>query len=129
MNSGSEHEVVSGQKSAQQYIDETPLWADGTALQTTPMTGMQWRIWTLAAAAKFLRGTRCLHDRRRHAAHRRRVQNNSGPHGVVGAASLFGILVGAVSLGSLVGTSLLGAIVTWAFRIETTGISLETIER
>ena len=101
MNSGSEHEVVSGQKSAQQYIDETPLWADGTALQTTPMTGMRWRIWTLAAAGKFLRGTRCLHDRRRHAAHRRRVQNNSGPHGVVGAASLFGILVGAVSLGSL----------------------------
>jgi len=64
------------ERSVQNYIDETPVWADGTALQSTSMTAMQWRIWSLAAA---------------------------------------------------VGTSLLGAIVTWLFRIDTTGVNLEKI--
>jgi MoaA/NifB/PqqE/SkfB family radical SAM enzyme len=37
-------------KTVQQYIDELPAWADGTRLKSAPMTGMQWRIWSLAAA-------------------------------------------------------------------------------
>jgi putative MFS transporter len=70
-------------------------------------------------------------------------------HGVVSAAALFGILIGGSALGSLsdyfgcktifeimgttlplsvlVGTSLLDALVTWMFRIEATGIDLETV--
>jgi hypothetical protein len=40
----------------QHYIDETPAWSDGTKLPTNPMTAMQWRIWTLAAAGKFFEG-------------------------------------------------------------------------
>ena len=43
-------------KSVQEYIDELPLWSDGTALKFKPMTGMQWLIWTLAAFGKFFEG-------------------------------------------------------------------------
>ena len=32
-------------RSVQDYIDERPVWADGTAVASTPMTAMQWRIW------------------------------------------------------------------------------------
>ena len=45
-----------GAKTVQEYIDELPVWSDGTALKSTPMTGMQWRIWTLAAFGKFFEG-------------------------------------------------------------------------
>jgi MFS family permease len=101
MNSGSEHEVVSGQKSVQQYIDETPLWADGTALRTTPMTGMQWRIWTLAAAGKFFEGLVVFMTGVAMPLIADEFKITAAQHGVAGAASLFGILVGAVSLASL----------------------------
>lgn len=43
-------------KSVQQYIDEYPVWADGTATPTIPLTRMQWRIWRQAAAGKFFEG-------------------------------------------------------------------------
>ena len=43
-------------KTVQQYIDELPAWSDGTRLNTSPMTGMQWRIWSLAATGKFFEG-------------------------------------------------------------------------
>ena len=43
-------------KTVQEYIDELPVWSDGTSLKSTPMTGMQWRIWTLAAFGKFFEG-------------------------------------------------------------------------
>jgi hypothetical protein len=45
-----------GAKTVQDYIDERPTWPDGTALKSSPMTGMQWRIWWLAAAGKFFEG-------------------------------------------------------------------------
>ena len=40
-------------KSVQEHIDELPIWSDGTQLASAPMTGMQWLIWSLAAAGKF----------------------------------------------------------------------------
>ena len=43
-------------KSVQEHIDELPMWADGTGLRSAPMTGMQWLIWSLAAAGKFFEG-------------------------------------------------------------------------
>lgn len=43
-------------RSVQSYIDETPLWPDGTATPGVPMTRMQWRIWMLATAGKFFEG-------------------------------------------------------------------------
>ena len=49
-------EVLQPARSIQGYIDETPMWSDGTPLLAVPMTAMQWRIWTLAAAGKFFEG-------------------------------------------------------------------------
>jgi hypothetical protein len=39
----------------QTYIDEAPVWADGTTVQSTPLTAMQWRIWTPPLRANFLK--------------------------------------------------------------------------
>ena len=43
-------------KTVQDYIDETPVWADATPVRYSPMTRMQWLIWSLAAAGKFFEG-------------------------------------------------------------------------
>jgi NhaP-type Na+/H+ or K+/H+ antiporter len=52
--------------------------------------------------------------------------------GAVSTAFLFPILLADIGtqnlLYTLVCTSLLGAVVTWAFRIETTGVNLEEVE-
>ncbi|WP_284944300.1 MFS transporter [Acidisoma cladoniae] len=88
-------------RTVQQYIDEIPVWADGTAVDSLPMTGMQKRIWGLAIAGKFFEGLVVFmtgvalplidKDFGLHAA-----QNS-----VVTAATLFGILIGATLLGGL----------------------------
>ena len=43
-------------RTVQDYIDERPMWPDGTRLTSFPMTTMQRRIWMLAAAGKFFEG-------------------------------------------------------------------------
>ncbi len=43
-------------RTVQDYIDELPMWPDGTRLQSNSMTSMQRRIWMLAAAGKFFGG-------------------------------------------------------------------------
>jgi MFS transporter, putative metabolite transport protein len=88
-------------KTVQEYIDELPVWSDGTSLKSTPMTGMQWRIWTLAAFGKFFEGfvvfmggvTVPLITREFHLA--------AAEKGLVTSASLAGILVGTIMLGGL----------------------------
>jgi putative MFS transporter len=88
-------------KSVQEYIDELPVWSDGTTLKSTPMTGMQWRIWALAASGKFFEGfvvfmggvTMPLITREFHLA--------AAEKGFVTSASLAGILVGTILLGGL----------------------------
>ena len=53
--------------------------------------------------------------------------------GAVLTAFFFPILLAAVGtqalLYGLIGTSILGAAVTWAFRIETTGVKLDSLEQ
>ena len=88
-------------RSVQTYIDETPIWADGTALQSTPMTAMQWRIWTLAAAGKFFEGLVVFMTGVAMPLIAQEFDITKTQHGVIGAASLFGILVGAIGLGGL----------------------------
>jgi MFS transporter, putative metabolite transport protein len=88
-------------RSIQSYIDDTPVWPDGTPLSWAPLTAMQWRIWTLAAAGKFFEGlvvfmTGVAMPLMAEEFHLDRFQ-----HGVVSAASLFGILIGAIGLGGL----------------------------
>ena len=103
MNSGLPGDLgaTSDPKSIQEYIDETPVWRDGTILRTTPMTGMQWRIWMLAAAGKFFEGLVVFMTGVAIPLIADEFRMSPAQHGVVGAASLFGILVGAVGLGSL----------------------------
>jgi MFS family permease len=91
----------SAAKTVQEYIDELPTWPDGTAVKSTPMTGMQWRIWALAASGKFFEGfvvfmggvTVPLIAREFHLA--------EAEVGFVTSASLAGILVGTILLGGL----------------------------
>jgi MFS transporter, putative metabolite transport protein len=88
-------------RSVQEHIDEVPIWADGTSLPSAPMTGMQWLIWSLAAAGKFFEGYVVFMTGVALPLFEREFNIASYQHGVIGAASLFGILVGALALGSL----------------------------
>jgi MFS transporter, putative metabolite transport protein len=88
-------------KSVQQYIDELPTWPDGTKLKSAPMTGMQWRIWSLAAAGKFFEGYVVFMTGVALPLISREFGIASAENGIIGAASLAGILFGAVLLGGL----------------------------
>ena len=88
-------------KSVQDYIDEVPVWSDGTIVKTTPMTGMQWRIWSLAAAGKFFEGFVVFMTGVALPLIVREFHIGAAEKGIVSAASLAGILVGAVLLGGL----------------------------
>jgi MFS transporter, putative metabolite transport protein len=88
-------------KSVQDYLDELPAWSDGTRLKAAPMTGMQWRIWSLAAAGKFFEGFVVFMTGVALPLIVREFQIAPTEKGIVSAASLAGILVGAVLLGGL----------------------------
>lgn len=88
-------------RSVQDYIDETPQWKDGTPVSATPMTAMQWRIWSLAAAGKFFEGLVVFMTGVAMPLMSVEFGLGAFEHGLVGAASLFGILVGALTLGGL----------------------------
>ena len=88
-------------RSVQEYIDELPTWSDGTRLPSAPMTAMQRRIWWLAAAGKFFEGfvvfmTGVALPLIVHEFHILPAEK-----GIVSAASLAGILVGALLLGGM----------------------------
>jgi MFS family permease len=88
-------------KPLQDYIDEQPRWADGTVLSAIPMTRMQWRIWVLAAAGKFFEGLVVFMTGVAMPLIATEFRMTAAEHGLVSAASLFGILVGALGLGGL----------------------------
>ncbi|MEE4022959.1 MFS transporter [Gordonia sp. PKS22-38] len=88
-------------RTVQQYIDERPLWSDGTDTPHVPMTGMQWRIWWLAAAGKFFEGIMIFMTGVALPLLTIDFDLNTTQQGFVTSASLAGILVGATVLGSL----------------------------
>ena len=88
-------------KQVQDYIDERPVWPDGTAVSMTPMTSMQWRIWSLAASGKFFEGLVVFMTGVALPLIAVEFQITALQHGIISAASLFGILVGALTLGGL----------------------------
>jgi MFS transporter, putative metabolite transport protein len=90
-----------GIKSVQDHIDERPIWADGTSLPSAPMTGMQWLIWSLAAAGKFFEGFVVFMTGVALPLLSAEFNLGAAEHGVITAASLFGILEGAIVLGGL----------------------------
>jgi MFS family permease len=85
----------------QDYIDELPQWADGTLLKSAPMTTMQWRIWSLAAAGKFFEGFVVFMTGVALPLMAREFHLLTAEKGIISAASLTGILVGAALLGGL----------------------------
>ncbi len=88
-------------RSVQDYIDERPVWPDGTSLASIPMTGMQWRIWGLAAAGKFFEGYVVFMTGVALPLVARQFHIGPAQNGFISAASLFGILIGAILLGGL----------------------------
>ena len=89
------------ERTPQTYIDERPNWSDGTVVSMTPMTAMQWRIWWLAAAGKFFEGLVVFMTGVSLPLIAQEFHLSKVEHGMVSAASLAGILVGAVGLGGL----------------------------
>src|SRR6188474_3740674 len=88
-------------QSVQDYIDQTPAWPDGTPTPSVPMTRMQWRIWTLATAGKFFEGLVVFMTGVALPLIVREFGLSPIEKGIVGAAPLAGIMVGAVALGGL----------------------------
>ncbi len=93
-----------GERSVQDYIDEVPCWADGTVLTSLPLTAMQWRIWGLAAAGKFFEGLIVFLTGVAIPLIGADFKLDAFQHGIVGGASLSGILLGALTLGGLADT-------------------------
>ncbi|WP_415714800.1 MFS transporter [Maridesulfovibrio sp.] len=88
-------------RSVQDYIDETPYWADGTVAPSSPMTAMQWRIWFLASAGKFFEGMVVFMTGVALPLIVQEFKLGAMEKGTVSAATLFGILIGATALGGL----------------------------
>lgn len=88
-------------RTVQQYIDEAPVWPDGTPVPHVPLTGMQCRIWLLAAAGKFFEGMVVFLTGVALPLMAREFGLDGVGHGLVGAAPLAGILFGATLLGGL----------------------------
>src|ERR1700752_2652111 len=86
-------------KSIQEYIDERPVWPDGIQISGTPMTSMQWLIWALAAIGKFFEGYVVFMTGVALPLISREFEIGSAENGLIGAASLLGILIGSVGLG------------------------------
>jgi MFS transporter, putative metabolite transport protein len=88
-------------QSVQHYIDQRPMWPDGTVLPSVPMTSMQWLIWSLAAVGKFFEGFVVFMTGVALPLIAREFGIGPAQDGFISAASLFGILIGAVVLGGL----------------------------
>lgn len=100
MSSSDRHFSSSG-RTVQEYIDETPTWADGTPAPAVPMTKMQWRIWMLATAGKFFEGLVVFMTGVALPLIVQEFHLNAMAKGAVSAAPLLGILIGATALGGL----------------------------
>src|ERR1700709_2213122 len=92
---------ISTRKTVQDYIDEIPQWPDGTKLKSMPMTGMQWRIWSLAIAGKFFEGLVVFMTGAALPLSKVTFGLQAPQLSFVTAASLFGILIGATVLGRM----------------------------
>jgi len=91
----------SATRTVQEYIDETPCWRDGTKIAEVPMTAMQWQIWGLASAGKFFEGLVVFMTGVALPLIAIEYGLSASQKGLVGSATLFGILIGATALGGL----------------------------
>src|SRR5215208_3670603 len=86
-------------RTVQGYIDQTPAWPDGTPTDFVPMTAMQWRIWVLASAGKFFEGLVVFMTGVALPLIVKDFGLSPAEKGIVSAAPLAGIMVGALALG------------------------------
>ncbi len=89
------------QSSIQEYLDEAPIWEDGTPVTTPLLTSLQWWIWVLAASGKFFEGKVVFLTGVALPLLTQEFQLSQVEKGMIGSATLFGILVGALTLGDL----------------------------
>jgi len=90
-----------GKKTVQAYIEEVPTWEGGTALASAPMSSMQWLVWSLATAGKFFEGLIVFMGGIALPLIADQFSMTTTDKGLVTAATLAGILVGALALGGL----------------------------
>lgn len=88
-------------RTVQSYIDQAPAWPDGTPTGFIPMTAMQWRIWVLASAGKFFEGLVVFMTGVALPLIVKDFGLSPAEKGIVSAAPLAGIMVGALALGGL----------------------------
>jgi MFS family permease len=88
-------------KSIQEYIDERPVWRDGTPMAGAPKTQMQWLIWSLAAAGKFFEGYVVFMTGVALPLISREFGIGSAENGLIGAASLLGFAAAFGKIGAV----------------------------
>ena len=88
-------------RSVQAYIEEVPSWEGGTHLAGPPLSGMQWLVWALATAGKFFEGLSVFMGGIALPLVAEQFAMTSTDKGLVTAATLAGILIGALALGGL----------------------------
>ncbi|WP_232313108.1 MFS transporter [Enterovibrio coralii] len=111
----------------QKYIDEAPVWRDGTPTPRIPMTAMQWRIWLLASAGKFFEGMVVFMTGVALPLIELDFQLSPSEKGLASAATLTGILFGASLLGGLadsVGRKRMFIVEMLLFTVFLTGVVL-----
>jgi len=101
MNEIGSKPAITSAKTVQEYIDEIPIWPDGTQMNSVPMTGMQWRIWSLAIAGKFFEGLVVFMTGVALPLISKTFSLQATQLSFITAASLFGILIGATALGGM----------------------------
>ena len=87
--------------SIQAYIEDVPYWDDGSPLAGPPLSGMQWLVWSLATAGKFFEGMIVFMQGVGLPLITREFGLSDLDKGLVTAATLAGILFGALLLGGL----------------------------
>jgi MFS transporter, putative metabolite transport protein len=88
-------------RTVQDYLDEVPVWPDGTASKFTQLTRMQRRIFWLASAGKFFEGMVVFLTGVALPLIAEEFSLDASEKGFVSVAALAGILVGASGLGGL----------------------------
>jgi len=90
-----------GTKTVQAYIEEVPAWETGAPLNGPVLSSTQWLVWALATAGKFFEGLIVFMGGIALPLVSRQFGMTSTEKGFVTAATLFGILLGALFLGGL----------------------------
>jgi MFS family permease len=88
-------------KTVQAYIEEIPNWQDGSSLGKAPLSGMQWLVWGLATAGKFFEGLIVFMGGIALPLVSEQFSIDQTTKGFITAATLAGILIGALFLGGL----------------------------